>query len=109
MTSDRPWSTVDGGLRLALRLTPKAANDRVDGIGQLSDGRSVLLARVRAVPEKGAANKALEKLLAKALGLPARDVSVETGHTARLKTVFIAGEPENLARSLEALAPPAKA
>ena len=101
-----PWRVVEGGVELSLRLTPKAATDRIDGVNALSDGRAVLLARVRAVPEKGAANKALEKLLAKAMKLPARDVSVTAGHTARLKTVRVRGEEADLVAALQALAKP---
>ena len=50
---------------LTVRLTPRAARDSIDGVGTLSDGREVVLARVRAVPDKGEANRALVELLAK--------------------------------------------
>ncbi|PSJ58717.1 DUF167 family protein [Kumtagia ephedrae] len=76
-----------GGLELFVRLTPKAAADRIDGIETGDDGRSHLAIRVRALPERGAANAALERLLAETLGLPRSKVSVVAGHTARLKTV----------------------
>ena len=46
-------------LRLEVRLTPRASCDLIEGEKLLSDGRRVLAARVRAVPEKGAANEAL--------------------------------------------------
>lgn len=49
-------------------------------------------ARVRAAPEKGEANAALEALLAKALGLPKSHVRVARGGKARLKTVEIEGK-----------------
>jgi uncharacterized protein YggU (UPF0235/DUF167 family) len=49
------------------------------------DGKAVLAARVRAVPEDGAANAALEKLLAKAAGCRQVAVSVTSGHTQRVK------------------------
>jgi uncharacterized protein YggU (UPF0235/DUF167 family) len=51
----------------------------------------LLKARVRAAPEKGEANAALEKLLAKALGVAKSKVKVARGTTARLKTVEIEG------------------
>ena len=47
--------------------------------------------RVRAAPEKGEANAALEKLLAKSLGVPKSNVQVARGTTARLKTIEIEG------------------
>ena len=61
-----------------------------------ADGRSHLKARVRAVPENGAANTALERLVAKALGVPASTVSVVAGGTARLKTLRVAGDPASV-------------
>ncbi len=88
---------------VSVRLTPKAAKDTLEGAEALADGRVVLKARVRAVPEKGAANKALEALLAKALGLAKSAVSVESGQTSRLKTVLVAGEPKELTEKLTKL------
>ncbi|TIT75878.1 MAG: DUF167 domain-containing protein, partial [Mesorhizobium sp.] len=63
-----PFRPRDDGIDLYVRLTPKAALDRIDGVETTADGRSHLKGRVRAVPEKGAANAALERLVAKALG-----------------------------------------
>ncbi len=54
----------------------------------------ILKLRVQAPPEKGRANEAVCALLAKALGCPARDVSVVAGATARDKTVAIEGYSE---------------
>ena len=87
---------------LTVRLTPKAARDSVDGVGALSDGRAVALARVRAVPDKGQANRALVALLAKTLRVPKSAVEVIAGATARLKQVRIAGEPQTLSGAIEA-------
>ncbi|TIS86142.1 MAG: DUF167 domain-containing protein, partial [Mesorhizobium sp.] len=63
-----PFRPRDDGIDLFVRLTPKAAVDRIEGIETAADGRSHLKARVRAVPENGAANTALERMMAKALG-----------------------------------------
>lgn len=51
----------------------------------LADGRAVLKVRVRAVPDKGAANSAVTELLARELGLARRAVRLTSGATARLK------------------------
>ena len=91
------------GIDLFVRLTPKSSVDRLEGVETSADGRSHLKARVRALPENGAANEALEKLIAKALGVAASSVSVVAGGTARIKTLRITGDPEALARSIEAL------
>jgi uncharacterized protein YggU (UPF0235/DUF167 family) len=58
--------------------------------------------RVRAAPEKGRANAAVEALLAKALQLPKSAVSVEKGETSRIKTVRISAGG-SIAAKLEAL------
>ncbi len=76
-------------MRLAVRVTPNASADRVEGRGEDAAGRCFLKVRVRAVPEDGKANKAVEKTLAKALGLPKSCIQVVTGQTARLKGVDI--------------------
>jgi len=87
---------------LTVRLTPKAARDSVDGVGALADGRAVALARVRAAPDKGQANRALVDLLAKTLRVPKSAVEVIAGAKARLKQVRIAGEPQTLSGAIEA-------
>jgi len=55
-----------------------------------------LAVRVRAVPEKGAANRALETVIARWLDVPASTVSVAAGGKSRLKTVSVAGDTETL-------------
>lgn len=77
--------------RLAVRLTPRGGADRIDGWGEDAQGRPLLKVRVSAPPVEGEANAALEKLLAKALGLPKSAVAVAAGQTARVKQVQIDG------------------
>ncbi|MER9462521.1 MULTISPECIES: DUF167 family protein [unclassified Mesorhizobium] len=98
-----PFRLRVDGIDLFIRLTPKCSVDRLEGVEVSADGRSRLKARVRAVPENGAANAALEPLVAKALGVPASAVSVIAGGTARLKTVRVAGDPAVLAQRIGAL------
>ncbi|HEX8168560.1 MAG TPA: DUF167 family protein [Beijerinckiaceae bacterium] len=96
-----PWEPRSDGLILHLRLTPRADRDAIEGVGRLSDGRAVLLARVRAVPENGKANEAARRLLAEAAGVPASAVALVAGAGARQKTFRIAGEPAAVAAALE--------
>ncbi len=79
-----PWNLrAADALVLRLRLSPKSAADRIDGIAHLSDGSCVLKIRVRAVPQDGEANRALIQLLAKALDIGTSAVHLEGGATAR--------------------------
>jgi uncharacterized protein YggU (UPF0235/DUF167 family) len=77
--------------RLAVRLTPGASADRIDGWDVDADGRPVLKVRVRARPVEGEANEALIRLLAKALGTPRSAVSLARGGQSRLKMIEVAG------------------
>ncbi len=99
-----PWTAGAGAVTLVVRLTPRGGRDAIEGIADLSDGRRVLAARVRAAPEDDAANMALRTLLAKAAGVPVRDVTLEQGNRARIKTLRIAGDPDRLAEALAASA-----
>jgi hypothetical protein len=99
----RPWRAVSGGLELFARVTPNAGSDRIEGPEIRDDGRPVLRIRVSAPPDKGRANAATIALLAKALGVPKSAVAVTAGETARLKTLAISGEAEDIARRLAAI------
>ena len=98
----KPWRHGAACVIAHFRLTPKSSKDAVDGLVDTIDG-PVIQVRVRAIPEDGAANKALEELVAKWLGVPKRSVSLATGGKSRLKSICIAGDPAVLDRSLQEL------
>lgn len=83
------YRTTAGGIEIFVRLTPKSSRDAVDGTVTTADGRTHLKAYVRAVPEDGKANMALEKLIAGWLDAPRRSVAVVSGSTSRLKVVAV--------------------
>jgi uncharacterized protein (TIGR00251 family) len=97
-TEDGPFTLHKTGVRVAVRLQPGAARDSIDGLAAGADGVRRLTARVRAVPEKGKANAALVKLLAKTWRLPPSTIVVASGATGRNKIVEIEGGPDLLAR-----------
>ncbi len=99
-----PWSERRADLlAVRVRLSPKSAFDRIEGIEHLSDGSSVLKIRVRAVPQDGEANRALCQLIAKSLAVSASAVELESGATARIKSLVISGDAAGLTAKLAAL------
>ena len=85
---------VPGGVQLAVRAQPKASRDRVVG----PHGAALKVA-VTAAPTGGKANKAIEKVIAKAFGVRVSAVTVVAGHTSRDKAVHIDGLSEGEARA----------
>src|SRR5881394_1163306 len=86
-----------------LDISPRGGQDRIDGVATLASGRSVVKVRVRAIAEGGEANRAVTELLAKELGVPKRDVRVQSGTTSRLKQIAVAGDPQQLGAALRRL------
>ncbi len=97
-----PFSLGREGLRVAVRLTPKSSRARIEGIERDGQGRAWLKVRVSAAPEKGKANAALLKLLAKAWDLPPSRLTIATGAKDRRKTVLIRDVDQALAKRLQA-------
>ena len=97
-----PFSPSRDGLRVAIRLTPKSSRARIDGIEHDGQGRAWLKVRVSAAPEKGKANAALLKLLAKAWDLAPSRLAIAAGAKDRRKTVLIEDADEALAKRLQA-------
>ena len=78
---------MSGPLRrnlLAVRVTPKASRNEVTGLYRAADGAVSLSVKVTAAPDKGQANAAVIKVLAKAIlkdveaGEPSRGLDPST-------------------------------
>ena len=104
MPEARPWAIAAGGLTVTVRLTPRGGRDALDGVERRADGQSALKARVRAAASEGEANAALIALLARAVGVPPRDVALVAGASSRIKRLTIAGHGPTLAATLEKIA-----
>ena len=81
-------------VRIDLRVTPRASKNAIDGV---REGR--LVVKVTAPPVDAAANEAVVALLAEALGLPKRSISIVIGATGRSKTVELSGVTEDAIRA----------
>lgn len=98
---DHPYTPDPHGVRLAVRLTPNARRDALDGVVEGPDGRKALHLRVAAPPVEGAANAALVGFVAKSLGLRRADVTLRAGQTSRLKLLHLAGDGAAIIDRLE--------
>jgi len=77
---------LDGAITFEVRVAPRASRNRVIGV---QDG--ALKVALTAAPVQGAANEALKKLLAKALGVSKSNVEILRGDRARSKVLRISG------------------
>ena len=85
--------TTTGGVRIELRVIPRASKTAVAGV---REGR--LLLRVTAPPVDGAANAAVIAAIAKALDVPKGAVRLIDGDASRNKSVEITGVTEAITR-----------
>jgi len=90
----------DDGLLLFVRLTPNARKDEVLGLMDGADG-PLIAAKVRAIPDKGKANKALIALASTWLNVAKSGISLKSGSKSRLKTLLIDGNAAELITTLK--------
>ena len=98
-----PFHPVPDGLQVRLRVSPKASRDAIDGVVADGQGNGVLKIAVTAVPEKGNANAAVIKLLAKAWRIRKSDMDIVQGATDRNKILLIAVDGAAIQNRLSAL------
>ncbi len=85
-----PFALAGDGLRVALRVAPRASRNGVTGIVETPAGRRLKVS-VTAAPEAGKANAAVIKLLAKAWRVPKSCMEMVAGTTERNKLLLIRG------------------
>jgi len=96
-TDPQAPTTGDGHVVLVrVKVVPGA---RQDGLaGALGDRIKI---RTAAPPEGGKANKAVQRIVARALGIRPAAVEIESGHSAPEKTLRIHGpDPDTIRRAL---------
>ena len=98
-----PIRATGEGVFLSVRLTPKAKAARIGPVVADDAGRAALKVAVTEAPEKGKANDALIRLLAKSWRLPKTAITVVRGATDRNKTLKIEADAAAIARHLAAV------
>jgi len=86
MTEDKLAIKQKGeGVTFSVKVVPNSSRNAIAGLWG-----SALKVNISAVAQKGKANQALIKLLAKALGCPKSSLSIISGTTRPQKEVFVA-------------------
>lgn len=83
------------GIVFKVQVVPRASRSEIVG-----EHNGALRVRIAAAPVDGAANEELVKLLARALRVPRSAVEITAGHSAKLKTVRVAGLESSLLTNL---------
>lgn len=91
---------MPNGIKLFVRLSPKAKREGIEGIYTEPEGKERLKIAVAAPPVDGKANEALIKWLAKYLHISKSSITLIAGETERSKTLLISGEPDDLLEKL---------
>ncbi len=81
------------GVRLSVYVKPRASRTSLVGVRE-----GALVVAVTAAPVEGEANAAVVRVLAQALGLPARDIVIASGQTGKRKTIDVRGMTAAAAR-----------
>ena len=89
------------GLKVFVRLSPKAKREGIEGVHTDSDGTQRLKIAVQAPPVDGKANEALIKWLSKHLHIAKSAITLISGTTDRCKTLMITGDCAELIKKLE--------
>ena len=88
----------DGALEFTVHVRPRASRESVGGLRD-----DALQVQVRALPAEGAANRAVCRALARALGVPKTAVELLSGARSRQKRLRVRGDPSALEPLLRAL------
>lgn len=93
------WERLDlngraGGVRLSVHVRPKSSRSAIVGVREGS-----LDVALTSAPADGAANAELQRLIARALEVTQRDVTIVAGNSSRNKVIEIKGISVDEARA----------
>lgn len=95
------YQQTSEGLKLFVRLSPKAKREGMEGLHTDPDGTERIKIAVSAPPVDGKANEALIKWLSKHLHIAKSSITLIGGTTDRSKTLLIKGNAAELIQKLE--------
>ena len=101
MCARQAWQTTATGLRLTVRVSPRASRDCIERVVGLTAGEALKVA-VSVAPQDGKANAAVCRLLARFFRTAKSNVTVASGASSRLKQIDVAGDGASLAAVLDA-------
>jgi uncharacterized protein (TIGR00251 family) len=91
-----PLRQTPKGLFLHVRATPKAGRNEVTGLVANAAGQISLGVKVTKPADKGAANKAVIEILAKAMGVAKSSFRIVSGETSRDKVIEVMHNGETI-------------
>lgn len=97
-----PFRACPDGVRVRLKVAPKAKRNQIGGLLDEPDGGKALKVAVTVAPEDGKANAAVIALLAAEWSVAKSAISVVSGATDRRKLVEIRGPSRELLAKLQA-------
>ncbi|AFN56382.1 hypothetical protein FBY51_0140 [Zymomonas mobilis] len=98
---DLPYTPVEDGIRLALRVTARASKTGITMLDKDTAGRGLFRIRVAAPPVEGASNKNLMAYLSKSFSVPKGAVRIESGEHSKIKILHIGGDTKRLTEIAE--------
>jgi uncharacterized protein (TIGR00251 family) len=90
-----PVTEGKDGCTFRVRVVPRGRRDEVMGLHG-----DALKIRLAAPPERGKANRALQRFLAERLGVSSSAIEILSGHTSRQKRVCVEGVSAVAVRAL---------
>ena len=96
-----PFQASAAGVRVRLKVTPKAKRSQFGGLLDEPDGGKALKVSVTAAPEAGKATEAVIALMAQEWGVAKSAISVVSGATDRRKLVEIRRPSQDLLAQLQ--------
>jgi uncharacterized protein (TIGR00251 family) len=84
-----PIRETNKGIELFVKVTPKAAKNRIGEIKEESTGHYALKIYVTSPPENNQANQAVIELIGKQFKIPKSLINIISGGTSRHKTLLL--------------------